>query len=109
MGVWGFSFITFIDLSAAVIIFAGALSERMRLYPMWHKVGLIVAVVGLVSQAFRNLQFIFTGYAAPDTDTPLWAMKDIGLAIIAYTYLYIAIKPKLNPNQKRKASKKKQT
>lgn len=107
MGIWGFSFITFIDLSAAVIIFLGALSERMRLYPVWHKVGLITAVIGLVAQAFRNLQFIFTGYAAPDNVAPLWAMKDVGLAIIAYTYLYIAIKPKLNPNPKRKASKKK--
>lgn len=94
MGVWGFSFITFLDLSAAIIIFLGALSERMRLYPMWHKVGLIIAVVGLVDQAFRNLQFILTGYATPDNVAPLWAMKDVGLAIIAYTYLYIAIKPK---------------
>ena len=41
---------TVVDLTAAIIIFVGALSERMRLYPAWHKVGLIVAVVGLVCQ-----------------------------------------------------------
>lgn len=39
-----------INLTAAIIIFVGALSERMRLYPDWYKIGLIVAVIGLVCQ-----------------------------------------------------------
>jgi hypothetical protein len=92
MGVELFILITFIDITAAAIIFAGALSERMRLYPVWHKVGLMVAVLGLVAQAFRNLQFVFTGHSPSDADKPLWIMKDLGIAIIAYNYLYLGIK-----------------
>jgi hypothetical protein len=91
-----FYLVTFIDLTAAVIIFCGALSERMRLYPAWHKVGLIVAVVGLVCQAFRNVQFIYTGVSPSDADAPLWILKDLGIAIIAYCYLYLGIKASMN-------------
>ena len=89
-----FWLITLMDLTAAIIIFAGALSERMRLYPTWHKVGLIVAVIGLVCQAARNVTFIFTGKSPSDSDMPLWVFKDAGIAIIAYFYFYLAIKAK---------------
>lgn len=102
----GFLIITFLDLTAATIIFLGALSERMRLYPVWHKVGLLTAVVGLVFQAFHNIQFIALGHLHNETDMPVWVMKDVGLAIIAYTYLYIAIKARLN---KPKATPKRRT
>lgn len=91
-----FVLITLIDLSAAAIIFVGALSERMRLYPLWHKIGLIVSVVGLVAQSFRNMQFLLTGYAPSDSTMPLWAMKDLGVALIAYAYLYLGIKKHLD-------------
>lgn len=87
-----FIVMTGINLSAASILFAGALSERMRLYPAWHKLGLILAAVGLVSQAFRNVDFLLTGYSATDADLPLWALKDLGIAMIAYYYLSRAIK-----------------
>lgn len=92
---WEFIFfvvITIMDLSAAVIIFVGSLSERMRLYPTWHKVGLIIAVIGLISQSFRNVQYLYTGVSPSDVDVPLWVFKDAGIAIIAFTYLSIAIK-----------------
>ena len=82
---------TVIDLTAAMIIFAGALSERMRLYPVWHKIGMLVAVVGLVAQGARNIQFIYTGISPSDIDLPLWALKDLGIAIVAYFYLAKAI------------------
>lgn len=98
MSVELFILITIIDLTAAAIIFTGALSERMRLYPVWHKIGLIVAVVGLVAQAFRNLQFVFTGHSPSDADKPLWVLKDIGIAIIAYNYLWLGIRAKFFPD-----------
>jgi hypothetical protein len=101
-----FYLVTFIDLTAAVIIFCGALSERMRLYPAWHKVGLIVAVVGLVCQAFRNVQFIYTGVSPSDADAPLWILKDLGIAIIAYCYLYLGIKASITKPVKRKKTVK---
>ena len=109
MSEFGFIIITIIDLSAAAIIFIGALSERMRLYPVWHKIGLITAVVGLVCQSIRNLQFIFTGHSPSDADMPLWVLKDAGIAIIAYYYAYMAItshfSPKPTPKSKRAKTK----
>jgi hypothetical protein len=91
-----FVFMTVLDLSAAAIVFAGALSEKMRLYPTWHKIGLIVASIGLVSQGLRNIQFIATGVSPTDSDLPLWALKDTGIAIIAYFYLAIAVSAVVN-------------
>jgi hypothetical protein len=97
---------TVVDLTAAAIIFVGALSERMRLYPAWHKVGLIVAVVGLVCQAFRNIEFLTTGVSPHDSDLPLWILKDLGIAIIAYFYLYLGIKAKMNKTTSKPVRKK---
>jgi len=93
---------TVVDLTAALIIFVGALSERMRLYPAWHKVGLIVAVVGLVCQAFRNIEFLTTGISPHDSDLPLWILKDLGIAIIAYFYLYLGVKARIGNKTKQK-------
>lgn len=83
---------TIIDFTAAIIIFSGALSERMRLFPTWHKVGMIVAVMGLVAQGLRNIHFLFTGISPSDLDMPFWALKDLGIALVAYYYLAKAIK-----------------
>jgi len=82
-----FYVLTFIDLTAAAIIFAGALGERMRLYPTWHKIGLITASLGLVAQAMRNIMFLHTGVSPNDADQPFWVLKDLGIAIIGYFYL----------------------
>lgn len=86
-----FAILTVIDLGGALIIFAGALNERMRLYPTWHKVGLIMASLGLAAQGIRNIQFMVTGISPTDADLPLWAMKDVGIGIIAFVYLYKAV------------------
>lgn len=86
----GFFVLTFTNITAACIIFAGALREKMRLYPTWHKIGLLVAALGLSAQAFRNIQFLMTGVSPLDTDMPLWALKDAGISIVAFGYLYLA-------------------
>jgi hypothetical protein len=86
----GFITLTIINILAAVIIFVGALSERMRLYPSWHKVGLITAGLGLVFQAGRNVQFLATGISPTDIDLPVWVLKDIGIALIAFYYAHHA-------------------
>jgi hypothetical protein len=86
----GFSILTVTNILAAFIIFAGALREKMRLYPTWHKLGLIVAALGLSAQAFRNIQFLYTGVSPADNDMPLWALKDAGISLVAFGYLYLA-------------------
>lgn len=87
-----FILVTVIDFAAALIIFAGALSERMRLYPTWHKVGLITAAFGLLAQGVRNVQFLVTGTSPSDADAPFWVLKDVGIALIAFFYAYIGYK-----------------
>jgi ABC-type thiamin/hydroxymethylpyrimidine transport system permease subunit len=86
----GFLLLTITNIVASIIIFAGALSERMRLFPTWHKVGLIIAALGLVFQAGRNVQFLVTGISPSDADLPVWALKDIGISVVAFFYAYIA-------------------
>jgi hypothetical protein len=81
-----FLLITVLDVIGAIILFLGALSPRMRLYPAWHRIGLLAAVVGLFAQAGRNIEYMFTGISPNDADLPLWALKDLGIDIIAYTY-----------------------
>lgn len=88
----GFVALTLINLAAAAIIFGGALSERMRLYPTWHKVGLILAAFGLVAQALRNVHFLYTGVSPSDLDFPFWALKDLGIATIGFYYLHHALR-----------------
>jgi hypothetical protein len=90
----GFVILTAVDIAAATIIFLGALKERMRLYPSWHKAGLILASVGLVAQAFRNVQYLVTGTSLPDADMPLWVLKDLGISLIAFGYVYLCVKGK---------------
>lgn len=92
----GFIALTIIDLAAAVIVFAGALNDRMRLYPTWHKVGLILASFGLLAQGMRNIAYLLTGVSPSDADLPFWALKDIGIALIAFVYLAMAVKARMN-------------
>ena len=89
-----FIILTAIDLIAATVIFLGALKERMRLYPSWHKLGLILAAIGLVAQSFRNIEYLVTGSSPTDTDMPLWALKDMGISLIAFGYVYLCMKGK---------------
>ena len=91
-----FFLITLIDIAAAIIISMGGLSERMRLYPAWHKIGLQVAAIGLIAQAFRNIYFMITGVSAQDSDLPLWVLKDLGIAMIAFGYVSIFLKEHLD-------------
>lgn len=87
----GFVALTFFDILASVILFCGLLSDRLRLYPYWHKIGLLLAVVGLLSQVFRNIIYLGTGVSPSDATLPLWACKDIGIDIIAFYYFSKAV------------------
>lgn len=87
-----FLLLTIADLSAALIIFFGALSERMRLYPTWHKIGLITACAGLAAQGYRNVYYLMTGISPSDVELPLWVLKDLGICIIAFTYFTIGVR-----------------
>lgn len=82
----GFFALTIVDLTAAAIISAAALSPRMQLYPSWHKLGMLVACIGLIAQAYRNMVFLTTGQMQNDMNVPLWAFKDCGISLVAFGY-----------------------
>ena len=84
--------LTIVDSVTALILFAGFMSDRMRLFPVWHKLGLLLAVAGLLSQVFRNLIYLTTGVSPSDSDTPMWALKDLGIDCIGIYYFSIAMK-----------------
>ena len=87
----GFLILTLFEIPAAIIIFVGALNERMRLYPVWHKLGMMLASLGLMAQGIRKTQFLLTGHSPTDADLPLWALKDVGIALVAWFYFYQAV------------------
>lgn len=101
-----FLLITVLDVIGAIILFLGALSPRMRLYPSWHRIGLLAAVIGLFAQAGRNIEYMFTGVSPSDADLPLWALKDLGIDIIAYTYAGIGIMKWLDSRKQSEPPKK---
>ena len=82
--------VTIIDLIGAAIIAAGFLSAKWRLFPAWHKAGLAFAMIGLVCQAGRNIQFLVTSVSSTDADLPLWVLKDLGIATVAIGFAYVA-------------------
>jgi hypothetical protein len=81
--------ITIIDLLAAGIIFGGALSDLTLRRKTWFKTALVIGAIGLTVQGVRNLQFLITGVSPLDSDVPLWMLKDLGLALIAFSYFYL--------------------
>lgn len=100
------SIVTVFDIAGAVIIAAGMLRDKWRLFPVWHRVGLVFAAIGLTAQAGRNISFLITGVSAQDTDLPLWAFKDLAIATVAITYFVIAIRERQAQPAKVKAATK---
>jgi hypothetical protein len=86
------SFLVFIDITTALIVFISALNARILKYPLWYKLGLIVSCVGLLAQAFKTIQFLTTGVGLPDNQIALWILKDLGISIICFYHITIATK-----------------
>jgi len=83
----GFILLTIIDLAGA-IFFIGAIFTRsvMKLSAL-YKFAIILAVFGLLWQASRNYIYLSTGVSPMDVTSPLWALKDIALVLIAFETL----------------------
>jgi hypothetical protein len=90
--------ITIIDLLAAGIIFGGALSDLTLRCKPWFKTALVIGAIGLTVQGVRNIQFLITGVSPLDSDAPLWMLKDLGLALIAFSYFFILAKSYFKPS-----------
>jgi hypothetical protein len=69
-----------IDSVGAVLIAKG-LHDGAERYETMMKVAFVICLLGLLGQAFRNSVFLLTGESPSDVDMPLWALKDIGIAL----------------------------
>ena len=55
----------------------------------WLRTGIGLFGLGVLFQAFRNLQFLVTGVSPTDAQLPLWALKDIGGTMVALWAVYM--------------------
>ena len=77
-----FTFVTVADLAAALVVAWGLVFARINSLPASHKLGLVIVAFGLMWQAWRNIVFLTTGHSPSDTESPFWALKDLGFFII---------------------------
>ena len=55
----------------------------------WLRTGIGFFGLGVLFQAYRNLQFLVTGVSPTDAQLPLWALKDIGGTMVALWAVYM--------------------
>lgn len=78
------------DIIGVAIIVMGLFREHQRLYPSWHKIGLIVMAIGMLAQGVECVHFFLTGSTATVFGLPMWAFKDYSVAIICGGYVWMA-------------------
>jgi hypothetical protein len=79
--------VTAIDVVGSIIIVIGLSNLNKNFKTPSYIIGFICTLIGLASQALRNIYFFKTGIAPIDSDLPIWVLKDIGILIIALTYI----------------------
>jgi hypothetical protein len=98
-----FIFATVVDFVAAFWILGVLFTDRLQRLPRWHLMGLSVGALGLLFQGFRNIQFLMTGVSPSDADLPIWFLKDMGYALIAFHSIWLILQGRLhlnNPSEK---------
>jgi hypothetical protein len=84
--------VTGFDLVGAGIIAMAMFSHSLQFYTKGLKLGLILCMLGLLSQAFRNIYYLYTGVSPTDAELPLWALKDMGISIFVMSWLWFKMK-----------------
>ena len=93
-----FVFATVVDFVTAFWILGALFTDRMQKLPRWHLIGLSMGSLGLVFQGVRNIQFLTTGISPNDADLPIWFLKDMGYALIAFHSIWLILQSKLHFN-----------
>lgn len=92
MNTIGFMAITAIDVLGAFIISLSVFNPKLNHFSNCFKAGLVFLMLGLIGQAFRNVEFLLTGISLTDASLPVWAFKDIGVTLVAVSWLWHKIK-----------------
>jgi hypothetical protein len=95
-----FVFATFVDFSTAFWIMGALFTDRLQKLPRWHLIGLSMGALGLAFQGIRNIQFLYTGVSPSDSELPVWFLKDMGYALIAFHSLWLIFEGRLHLNNR---------
>jgi hypothetical protein len=80
------------DIVGAVILGMAVFHPNLEHFTKGFKLGLVLAMLGLLGQAFRNYVYLSTGMSPTDAEVPLWAFKDLGISVFAMSWLWFKIK-----------------
>jgi hypothetical protein len=94
-----FIFATVVDFVTAFWIIGALFTDRLQKLPRWHLMGLSVGALGLLFQGFRNIQFLLTGVSPSDAELPIWFLKDMGYALIAFHSIWLILQGRLHLNK----------
>lgn len=77
---------------AAIIIVGMMLWDRhFKIAPHWHRFGLAFLAVGMIGQTARSWITIYTGTSPRDTELPWWVFKDVGIFVLAASWMILAM------------------
>ena len=93
-----FIFATVVDFVTAFWILGALFTDKLQKLPRWHLMGLSVGALGLLFQGMRNIQFLLTGVSPSDAELPIWFLKDIGYALIAFHSIWLILQGRLHLN-----------
>ena len=94
-----FIFATVVDFVTAFWIIGALFTDKLQRLPRWHLMGLSVGALGLLFQGFRNIQFLLTGVSPSDAELPIWFLKDMGYALIAFHSIWLILQGRLSLNK----------
>jgi hypothetical protein len=94
-----FIFATAVDFVTAFWIIGALFTDKLQRLPRWHLMGLSVGALGLLFQGMRNIQFLTTGVSPSDADLPVWFLKDMGYALIAFHSIWLILQGRLHLNK----------
>ena len=87
-----FFIVSIFDIVGAIIIAMSMFHPALDHFSRGFKAGLVLAMLGLIGQAFRNYIYITTGVSPTDAEVPLWAFKDLGISVFAMSWLWFKMK-----------------
>ncbi|EFO31549.1 putative solute carrier family 14 [Roseibium sp. TrichSKD4] len=79
-------------IAGTVILIALLINPWLKVAPLWHRLGMTLAAAGLDGQTFRNYVALTTGMAPRDSEIPWWVLKDLGLVLLAFHFLFLCLR-----------------
>lgn len=77
----------FDPIAAMVFVWAVVGHSVISNFPKHYKFGMTLAAAGLLAQALRSYETLFTGVPNPGGDLIFLAAKDLALVLLAYSVL----------------------